>query len=232
MSVFCNSVNGGAVNTFISLIIKQLVVLKDTKLTSEQASSQTLLFNMIPGAVKGVGCTLIMIVFLMGVCQRYRFVYIILFSSLHVAAAFMLGYGAHSNNASNSGINTSLAGTYIYNWSVEVAQGGIVSLLASNSQGRTKKIFVSAIVVVAEGLGNIIGPRVIFKNADRLTQGWTSGRAAMGALSVIAHVALCALFFVYYLTNRIRDKKNEKLPEGADPDKLTDKENPEFRYHL
>lgn len=133
-------------------------------MTSEQASSQTLLFNLIPGAVKGVrwvsangiaSCTCTP--FFSRLCT-------LLLRSCWVTVRT-------TKSASNNGINTSLAGTYIYNWSVEVAQGGIVSLLASNSQGRTKTTFSSAVVVEAEGLGNVIDPLVIFKNADRLAQG-------------------------------------------------------------
>lgn len=46
----------------------------------------------------------------------------------------------------------------MYHFSVEVAQGNIISLVASNSQGRTKKIFINAVTLFGFALGNI-GPK-------------------------------------------------------------------------
>lgn len=57
-----------------------------------------------------------------------------------------------------------------------------------------------------------------------------SRRAALGRLAVISYVALTLLFIVHLVENRIRHKKNDKLPPGANPTKLTDIEKPEFRY--
>lgn len=231
LALFANALNGGAVNTFISLIIKNFVVINNHKLTNVQANERSLLYGMIPGAIKAGGCTLIVIACLNGILKKYRFAYVLFFAAVHVAAAFMLTYGAHDKSANHSGsANVALAGTYMYNFSVEVAHGGIISLIASNCQGRTKKIFVNGLTLLAFALGNILGPKVIFK-ADKLKQGWGSGRRAMAALSVVSLAALVFLLISYIIENRIKDKKNEKLPEGANPDDLTDRENPEFRYH-
>lgn len=150
---------------------------------------------MIPPAVKLLGCSLITACRFLGFMKRHRFFYILIFSALHVAAAFMLMYDAHDKKQARHGsANVSLAGVYINNFSVEVAHGGIISLIASNSQGRTKKLFVDGVTLLAFALGNILGPRVIWKSASSLSEGWASGRAAMGALAVVSFVALLGLF--------------------------------------
>lgn len=232
LAIFCNSLNGGAVNTFISLIIKSFVVQGNRKLTDVQANERSLLYGMIPGGIKAGGCIIIVVLCLNGFMKRYRCFYVILFSALHVAAAFMLVYGSHDKNRhGTSGANVSLAGTYMYNFSVEVAHGGIISLVASNCQGRTKKIFVNGLTLLAFALGNILGPKVVFKNF-KVSTGWGASKRALAALSVVSFVVLIILFISYVVENKRKDQKDEKLPEGADPELLTDQENPEFRYHL
>lgn len=234
LALFANALNGGAINTYISLILKNFVIINNHRLTNVEANQRSLLYGMIPGAIKAAGCTIITLLCFAGVMKQYRFFYILIFAGLHVAAAFMLTYGAHTkvNGHRGGGANVSLAGTYIYNFSVEVAHGGIISLVASNSQGRTKKIFLNAVTLFGFALGNIIGPKVIWKNADKLSQGWGAGNAALCALSAVSYVALIVLFGSYLIENHLKTKKDAKLPPGADPTKLTDRQNPEFRYHL
>lgn len=231
LSLFCNSLNGGAVNTFISLIIRNFVVVNDRNLTTVQSNERSLLYGMIPGAIKAGGCSIIVCLALLGFMKRFRFFYILTFSALHVAAAFMLTYGSHSHKqGGGSGANVALAGTYMYNFSVEVAHGGIISLMATNTQGRTKKIFVNGLTLLGFGVGNVVGPQIF--PANQIKQNWPAGRKALAALSVVSFACLVGLLISYVIENRLRDKKDEKLPEGADPDLLTDMQNPEFRYHL
>lgn len=88
----------------------------------------------------------------------------------NIATALIAAYGRYNpKTASTTGANVGLASTYLYDFSVEVAHGGFVSLMASNSQDRTKKIFVNGVTIVGVGLDNIIGPRVIWTNAKRVT---------------------------------------------------------------
>lgn len=81
-ALFCNALNGDTVYMFIPLIIKQFVVLKDNKLTDVQSNECSLLYSMIPDAIKSGGCTIILILSLMGVFMCWRSFYILVFSAL------------------------------------------------------------------------------------------------------------------------------------------------------
>lgn len=233
VALFCTSLESGAINTFTSLIIKEFIVEGDRKLTNVEANERSLLYGMIPAGIKAGGCSLIAILCLNGVMKSYRCFYVLLFSALHVTSAFMLVYGSHnSGDHGKSGANVSLAGTYMYSFCVQVVHGGVISLCASNCQGRTKKIFVNGLTLLAFALGNIIGPKAVFKGLKVDGLKWSASERALGALASISFASLIILFITYFLENRQRDKKNENLPEGARPELLTDRENPEFRYHL
>jgi ACS family allantoate permease-like MFS transporter len=109
----------------------------------------------------------------------------------------------------------------------------LLSLIASNVAGYTKKTTVGALYLIAYCVGNIIGPQA-FRPKDK-------PRYLPAEITIVVCYSLCVLdlLFIHFYYRRM-NKKNEVV--RADPgyrklDKqefldLTDKENPEFVYTL
>jgi MFS transporter, ACS family, allantoate permease len=109
----------------------------------------------------------------------------------------------------------------------------LLSLIASNVAGYTKKTTVGAIYLIAYCVGNIIGPQT-FRPKDE-------PRYLPAEITIIVCYGLCVLdlIFIHYYYRKM-NKKNAavrtepgytKLAEQEFLD-LTDKENPEFVYTL
>ena len=109
----------------------------------------------------------------------------------------------------------------------------ILSLIASNVAGYTKKTTIAALYLIGYCVGNIIGPQTFRPNE--------APRYVSGEITIIVcwGVCLCDLAFMYFWYKRCnrlkaRDRMTEgyvKL-EGQEFLDLTDKENPEFIYSL
>lgn len=219
-ALFANAINGSAVNTYNNIWLKDFIKEAHPHMTSVEANEKSLLYGMISPAIKVVLTTLISIASLKGIFRNYRCVYVIFFMVIHLIATCLLAYGPTPH--------ARYGGLFMYNASVEVAHAGMFSLVASNTGGMSKKITVNGLLLIAQGVGGSIGPQIFLHVSSQ-----SSGRAgAMVALSAVSLACLIALFISYYVENVIRDRKNEKLPEGVDPLSLTDREDVEFRYHL
>ena len=109
----------------------------------------------------------------------------------------------------------------------------LLSLIASNVAGYTKKTTVAALYLIAYCVGNIIGPQT-FKPGDM-------PRYVPAEITIIVCYAVCALdlVFIHWYYTRL-NKKNAAAraePRYKKIDKqefldLTDRENPEFVYTL
>ncbi|CCH46019.1 putative membrane protein [Wickerhamomyces ciferrii] len=109
----------------------------------------------------------------------------------------------------------------------------ILSSIASDAAGHTKKVTVSAAFLVAYCIGNVIGPQT-FKASD--APGYTPARVTMAVCLAIATVTMFSLLLVNIHENRKRDRKFAEdpnyyiAPENAEFLDLTDFENKNFRY--
>ncbi|KUJ11351.1 MFS allantoate transporter-like protein [Mollisia scopiformis] len=109
----------------------------------------------------------------------------------------------------------------------------LLSLLASNVAGYTKKTTVGALYLIAYCTGNIIGPQT-FRPKDK-------PRYVPAEITIVVCYSVCVLdlLFIHWYYAR-ENKKNERVraqPGYRKLDKqefldLTDKENPEFVYTL
>lgn len=109
----------------------------------------------------------------------------------------------------------------------------ILSLIASNVAGYTKKTTVAALYLIGYCVGNIIGPQTFRPNE--------APRYVSGEITIIVCWGVCLLdlVFMYLWYRRCNAKKvRERAAEGYEKLAgqefldLTDKENPEFTYAL
>lgn len=106
----------------------------------------------------------------------------------------------------------------------------VLSCVASNVAGHTKKTTVNAIVLVGYCVGNLIGPQTFL---TLQAPNYTTALTCMVAFSTIALILLVVLYFSYKWHNKKKEGLDttefEKIAniEFAD---LTDGENPYFRY--
>jgi ACS family allantoate permease-like MFS transporter len=107
----------------------------------------------------------------------------------------------------------------------------LLSLIASNVAGYTKKTTVGALYLIAYCVGNIIGPQT-FRPKDK-------PRYVPAEITIIVCYALCVLdlgviFWYYRRMNKkngmVRTKPGYKKLDKQEFLDLTDKENPEFVY--
>ena len=220
VALFVNAINGSAVNTFTNIWLKDFISQAHPHLSSVESNEQSLLYGMIAPAIKMVLATIISIASLNGLFRNYRCVYVIFFMVIHLIATCLLAYGPTPY--------VRYGGLFLYNPTVEVAHAGMFSIVASNTCGLSKKITVNGLLLIAQGVGGCIGPK-IFANVPKQSG---SRAAAMVALSAVSLFCLSVLFISFFIENKIRDKKNQKLPAGTDRLQLTDREDVEFRYHL
>jgi ACS family allantoate permease-like MFS transporter len=106
----------------------------------------------------------------------------------------------------------------------------MLSLIASNTAGHTKKVVTSALSLIAYCVGNLVGPQTfLVKQAPT----YQTAKILIVVSYIITSVCLITMYVLNVWENRRRDRKDEKLPpelhnsEFAD---LTDFQNPEFRY--
>lgn len=109
----------------------------------------------------------------------------------------------------------------------------LLSLIASNVAGYTKKTTVAAIYLIAYCAGNIIGPQT-FRTEDK-----PQYRPAEITIIVCWAACLVDLWFIWWYCRRqnrikagIRARPGYKRLERQEFLDLTDRENPEFVYTL
>ncbi|KAM3165204.1 Allantoate permease [Lachancea thermotolerans] len=128
-------------------------------------------------------------------------------------------------------LHAQLAGYYIFGIS-PIPYTCILSMVASNSAGHSKKVFMGAISMIGYCTGNLIGPQTFRESQAPHYQG---AKTAIVACYCIAFLILAAIYIVNVRENKRRDALDERLPaemlnsEFAD---LTDFQNPEFRYAI
>lgn len=210
LSIATNIPNGGLTNFGTILLNGSL---KYTVL-------KTLLVQMISGAVEVVGCT--------GFAYCYRFVPIRMFwatgaAALTVAFLCMLAF------ASNTKVQ--MAGYCLYSLAPLIFIC-ILSSIASNVAGHTKKVTVNAIFLIGYCVGNLIGPQTF---QDNQAPNYNGAKAAMAGCGGLSFIIMCIIWLYYIRENKKRDANSSaahefEMIENHEFADLTDKENPLFRY--
>ncbi|ODV80434.1 allantoate permease [Suhomyces tanzawaensis NRRL Y-17324] len=110
----------------------------------------------------------------------------------------------------------------------------ILSSVASNVAGHTKKTTVNAILLIGYCVGNLIGPQTFLASE---APHYSTAKTCIAVFSLLSAVILILIFVTYWFENRLKDKRENDLEkekfgeiqhiEFAD---LTDKQNPYFRY--
>lgn len=122
-----------------------------------------------------------------------------------------------------------LAGYYIFGMS-PIPYVCILSMIASNSAGHSKKVFMAAVNMIGYCVGNLVGPQTFRASEAPNYQG---AKVAFVVCYCVALGILVLILFINVRENRRRDALNEKLPDtatNAEFADLTDFQNPEFRY--
>lgn len=102
----------------------------------------------------------------------------------------------------------------------------ILSLIASNMKGNTKKAAVSNGYFVLYAVAAIVGPQ-LWTNKPRYTEG-----VIADLVSLAATIAIFSLFMLSAkLENRRREKSHTSTAEAGDAD-ITDKQDLSFRYTM
>uniref|UniRef100_A0A060TD86 ARAD1B22616p n=1 Tax=Blastobotrys adeninivorans TaxID=409370 RepID=A0A060TD86_BLAAD len=104
----------------------------------------------------------------------------------------------------------------------------LLSNIASNTAGHTKKVTSNAIFLIGYCVGNMIGPQTFI---DKQAPKYVGAKVSMVVCSAAQILALVALMGYYMIENKRRDRRDEHLDmEDSEFADLTDRQNPEFRY--
>lgn len=146
---------------------------------------------------------------------------------LAVTGACLLSFLPNSNRA---GL---LVGMYIINVLPGASSLGF-QWITCNTAGHTKRTYATAGVGAAFAIGNIIGPLTFRAQDAPAFQPAKETLIATWSLSIFVAVAA---YLYYSMTNRSRDSRRAAMaPEEIEDSKayagLTDRQNPNFRYHL
>ncbi|TVY80879.1 putative transporter [Lachnellula suecica] len=209
----CGDIPNGGLSNFFSLLLESF----------DLTAQQSLLYGCISGAVE--------IAVLLGwaYTTRYfgnRILWAVLGLVISMVGAILLVALPLGNNKGR------LAGFYLAQFFV-VAIVAIISLIASNVAGYTKKVTVSGFFFIAYCVGNIIGPQTFRAKA--------APRYVPAEITLIVCYGLCIidlLFIHWYYKQQNKKKLAEKNKEGYEKLEnqefldLTDRENQEFVYEL
>ncbi|OBA19943.1 MFS general substrate transporter [Metschnikowia bicuspidata var. bicuspidata NRRL YB-4993] len=214
MGVLGNIPNGGLTN-FGSILLNEKL---------GYSTGESLLMGMPFGAVEIGGLVLI--------CYCYRFYPYRLFWSVLTFCIVLMAtcFLAFSDNQTLQFAGYSMTSL------LAISSIFILSLIASNCAGHTKKVTTSAIYLIGYCVGNLIGPQTFVSNQ---APSYTSAVVAMVACFSIVIVLMLILWVDYYLDNKRRDanmdsdlvREFQQLENHEFAD-LTDKQNPLFRYTI
>ena len=188
------------------------------------SETQSLLMNLITGAITFAGCILL--------CWSQKYFKhklgvatgVVFFSLI---ASCMLAFAKQSPKAR-------IAGYYLYNL-CPVGMICCLSCFTSNVAGHTKKITVNALYLIGYSVGNLIGPQTFI---DDQAPEYRGGQIAIVVSLAVSSVLISWIYYNYWAENKRRDKlQSEGKLDALNFDNyefadLTDKENVLFRYTL
>ncbi|EGV60181.1 Allantoate permease [Yamadazyma tenuis] len=205
--VLLGNVPNGGITNFGSIVLTEQL---------GYTVNQTLLYQTISGAVELVGCILIAS---LSHFYNSRLVWGIISQCIGSAGVLMLCLGSEKHMR--------FAG-YNMNFVSPVSFVCVLSCVASNVLGTTKKYTVNVIVLIGYCVGNLSGSAV-FKASETPVYG--TAKKSLAVCSALQLVMLIVIWVAYYTENKIRDRKPEpEKIENIEFLDLTDGQNPFFRY--
>ncbi|CAO3621463.1 unnamed protein product [Cunninghamella blakesleeana] len=116
---------------------------------------------------------------------------------------------------------------YYLTWAYNGTYVMLLTIIASNVSGYSKKVFYNASVMVAYTIGNFVGPLVMLSNES---PGYRSGMIVFVAGNLVIVLSLLAAIYLMYRTNK------QRLAAGVTKTDayldLTDREDKNFIYKL
>lgn len=207
----CQNIPNGGLTNFNTILFSETIGLGPVR---------GLLMQSPQGATELVGCILFGI--LVQVTQK-RLLMSIIAQLISIIGMCLLAFMSDNQAAG-------LAGLYI----VIIYPVGFICILssvASNTAGHTKKVTVNAILLIGYCVGNLIGPQT-FRASD--APGYVPAKVSMLVLFCIAISLNAVLMWVNARENRLRDEEGSiATPEQLEKiqcQDLTDKQNRFFRY--
>lgn len=212
--MFLIEVPSGGLSSFLSLVVQGIVKNDDT-------GNMSLLLSMPAGASCLVGC-IITAILAATTFRTFRMLWGIIGSSVSLLALCLLAWGPNPGSQ--------LSGAYIWYWSFFLVLTALLSSIASNTAGYTKKVVTSTLACCFYSAGAAAGSQV-FKTKD--APNYTSAKLAMAISSALLVFVIIAIQILNMWENQRRDRIRKVLPQemkNAEFADFTDFENPEFRY--
>lgn len=202
-----NNIPNGGVTNFNSILV----------LSMGYSSAESLLMSMPLGATQFVGCISLACGVLL---YPYRIFWGVFGGIVSLIGACMLSFGKL----------TSIQYAGLCLWYFQpIGFICVLSIVASNVAGHTKKITTSAINLIAYCAGNLIGPQTFI---DGEAPGYNSAKIAIVVCCSLAIISLIAIWYLYLSRNKKLASNLNTNVEGLEFADLTDKQNPNFRYSL
>lgn len=204
-----NNIPNGGITNFGSILLTGM----------GYSPANALLMQMPSGAVEVVGCTLLACGVLF---YPYRLFWATVGTVIVIISECMLAF--------SSNVKVQYAGFCLYTLS-PIGFICLLSIIASNVAGHTKKVTTNAIFLIGYCVGNLIGPQTFI---DNQAPEYTGAKISIVVNGCVSLVVLILIWYSYWVDNKKRDNNFDKAEnvehlEFAD---LTDKENPAFRYEL
>lgn len=218
-AVFFQNMTNALQSSFTGLIIKGL----------GYSTYDAVLLTMPSYAVVGVACLVVTWTLSTKWGQGKRIFAIILCYIPGIVGTVLLSVVP----LSDSTVGVHLFAVYAVN-TIATSASILYSLLASNVAGYTKKTIVSSAFFISYSLGNIISPQAFLQSeAPR----YTTGIAVTLASFCVNIILFAALYVIYTVSNRRREKEMEGRPPLSEEETLrlafsdlTDLENRHMRY--
>lgn len=181
--------------------------------------ADALLMQMPSGAVEVVGCTLL-------ACGVLFFPYRLFWAIIGTIIVFI----SECMLAFSSNIKVQYAGFCLYMLS-PVGFICLLSIIASNVAGHTKKVTTNAIFLIGYCVGNLIGPQTFI---DSQAPAYAGAKISIVINGCVSLAVLIVIWYKYWNDNRRRNNNSESVEsvENIEFADLTDKENPVFKYEL
>ncbi|KAI8645720.1 major facilitator superfamily domain-containing protein [Parasitella parasitica] len=207
LACFFNNLLTGGVVVFNTLIVKSM----------GYTSQESILFQICSGCVSAIFSIIAVVVarktgqlyLAVVVCTSSSLVGVILLAALPSSGVKLLGY--------------------LLAWSMAGTHNILLTIIAANVTGYTKKIFYNAMYMIAFTLGNFVGPLVMLENEAPIY------KTGMIIYSIANAAVLVSLFVnrqVMARQNKIRIASNSTNDFVDVNDDLTDRENKTFIYKL
>lgn len=203
-----NNIPNGGLTNFGSILMNE---------SMGYTTSKTFLMQMLVGAVEVGGCT--------AFAYLYRFYPSRMFfaTAAAVTALVSLCMLAFSSDPKVQ------MGGYCLNYISPLTFICILSSVASNVTGHTKKVTVNAIFLIGYCVGNLIGPQTFIESQ---APNYAGAKVAMVVGGAVSLILVVVIWIELIISNRRKEAHMSEYQEYGHTEfaDLTDRENPFFRY--